>query len=168
MSEIGDLVLKFLRWLWDKLPPPLRLPVVSFLTVGFVAAVWRYYAYAVPLRKLPRDRWVLGAAAVALVAALLWVLSRRLYTRLTKPRPKPTPAGKLGFYVARIEGDTNNRRQANILGEIYRAMYAHPDLRGRFETHDLTKTIPHGSPDDQAYEARQRAKGVNAFQVISP
>ncbi len=81
------------------------------------------------------------------VAGLLsyWLLS---YFFLNPPdRAVKTGSGKLGFYVASVEGDSGNRRQKRLLQALHDGITAHADLK-KVEVHDLRQTIPHGAPNE--------------------
>ena len=136
------------------LPLAYAAPALAVLA----AAVWRFYAYEIVLRRLPIDIWVWPTA----LAGAVWII---IYLTWVRP-PKKTPEGKIGFWVARIEGDKGNRQQSGILSQLHKAIDKHSELRKSVIVRDLKKRVPHASPGDQAYTALRLGEKVNATQVI--
>ena len=106
--------------------------------------------------------WVVSL--LLLLAAFVWLLVYRL--KYPPDRPVKTGSGKLGFYVARVEEDPGKKRQKRLLQELHDGIAANSDLKKRVELHDLCKTIPHGAPSEQAYQAERMAGPCNAALVI--
>ncbi len=112
--------------------------------------------------------WVAGRplieVGVVTLIALVWLLAYRL--KYPSRRPVKTASGKLGFYVTRVEGDSGKERQKGLLQALHDGIAANPDLKKTVEVHDLCQTIPHGAPNEQAYQAERMAGPCNAALVI--
>ncbi len=107
----------------------------------------------------PPTRWWVSVMALCFAAA--WVFVYRL---LIYP-PRPTPAGKIGVWVARSEGDSFNRLHSDVLRNLENQADA-SDLYNRVVVRDLKRELPHGTTHEQAKDAVQLAKQVRADVVL--
>ena len=79
----------------------------------------------------------------------------------------PTSEEKLGVWIARIEGDNQNKIQKDIINELRRYTRRQALLKDKIEVRDLKRTISQGDTDSLRHNyARNLGKQLNA-QIIS-
>ena len=155
MKGLAELVVELLK----KLRPAYSAPLVLLVLFSW----WRIRAFEeVRLRDIPTDPWILIAGgAVALWFAGVFFLNWRWFDPAS-----PTPEGKVGFFVARVENDPGNKKQNGMMALLHEAFSKKPDLADLMYVGDLRVGLPHGSADAQALSAQKPGRKAKAARVV--
>lgn len=141
-------------------PRPVSWGIVIWL-LGFLA--WLVFRDKF-FRKLRRANRLVEVASLVLVTVVVGYGVFFFHVQ-GGPLPSPTPANKIGIWVAQFPGDTE-RAQVRLRRQIEDVVAQDPDLYNKTEVRDLARVVSGETTDEQFAKAAELGEKVNATFVL--